>query len=151
MASRRCRECVSEPLWGARGLQKADRSECATECGEHVHKGWGGLVAIPGANRPDGAGRAERVLREPEHDQIVDEEGERGCPLDGARRLALRVGQPQELFSIMKRDLQAPATRIGFQDEPRLGCGIGLPTLIDSSPPTRFGRHFPPTLREDDA
>src|SRR4051794_30578028 len=111
MAVWRRRECISESLWRARGLQKAGRSERATECGEHVHKGWGGLVAIPGAHRPDGARRVVRLLRKPEHDQVIHQKGERGRPLDRTRRLALRVGQPQELFGVMKRDLQAPATR----------------------------------------
>jgi hypothetical protein len=41
----------------------------------------------------------------PEHDQVIDEEGEGGRPLDGPRRLALRLSKPQELFGVMKRDL----------------------------------------------
>src|SRR3954464_2526271 len=124
MAVWRRRECISEPLWGARGLQKADWCESATESGEHIHKGWSGLVAIPGADRPDGVRRVARMLRKPKHDQVIDQKGERGRPLDGARRLALRVGQPQELFGIMEGDLQAPAARIGFHDESSLGRRI---------------------------
>src|SRR4051794_23253315 len=119
MALGRCCAWISEPRWGTHRLQKAARAESTTERGEHIRKGWSGLVAIPGANRPDRARRVVRVLRKPEQDQVINQEREWSGPLNGARRLPLGVAEAQELFRVMERDLQAPAARVRFQDEPR--------------------------------
>ena len=67
-------------------------------------------MAIPGTDRPGRVGRRVRVLREPEQDQVIDEQGERGCSLDRPRRLALRLGEAQELLRIMEGDLSPPTT-----------------------------------------
>ena len=67
-------------------------------------------MPIPGTDRPGGAGRGVRVLREPEQDQVVDQEGEWGGALDRPRRLALRLGEAQELLRIMEGDLSPPTT-----------------------------------------
>jgi hypothetical protein len=50
------------------------------------------------------------VRREPEQDQVIDDQSERGRPLDRPRRLALRLGEAQELFRVMEGDLDRPST-----------------------------------------
>ena len=62
---------------------------------------------------------------EPEQDQVIDEETEGSGAPDGSGRLALRVGQAQELLGAMKSDLQGPAADIGFQDEDGINGQVG--------------------------
>src|SRR5713101_3562081 len=56
--------------------QESARAQGPAQGYEHINQGRGGLVAVPGPDQPGRAGRGVRVLREPEQDQVIDEQGE---------------------------------------------------------------------------
>jgi hypothetical protein len=94
-------------------------------------------LAIPGAGAPESATRSSAWLSRPEQDEVVDDEGERGRTSDRARALAVRLGEAQELFGVMKGHRQTPAAGIGFQDEAGIHGEVGAEEGIELSATAR--------------
>ena len=86
----------------------------STEGSQHVGERRGGFRRVP--RTPERLPVAMAFAGEPQHDQAVQQHGQRCCAFDRASSPAGRLLEPQVLFAVMVRHFQTPAHGVSGED-----------------------------------
>ena len=109
------------------------------ESAEHVGERRGGFRRVPRTH--EWLPMVMTFAGEPQHDQAVEQHGQRSCAFDRAARPARRLLEPQVLFTVVVRHFQTPAHRVPGEDlfSGRLRARR-VERLLATSPFGRFDR-----------